>query len=86
MKERGTFLVPTFITLEDLTQPGGDYTGPVLELRGKFIMPQAEKVFKKALALGVKIATGADNSYTATTLPWFVSPRTNIFNQTNMLN
>jgi imidazolonepropionase-like amidohydrolase len=30
MKERGTFLVPTFITLEDLTQPGGDYTGPVL--------------------------------------------------------
>jgi imidazolonepropionase-like amidohydrolase len=67
MKERGTFLVPTFITLEDLTQTGGDYTGPVLELRGKFMMPQAEKVFKKAFSLGVKIATGADNSYTANT-------------------
>jgi imidazolonepropionase-like amidohydrolase len=67
MKERGTFLVPTFITLEDLTQPGGDYTGPVLELRGKFMMPQAEKVFKKAFSLGVKIATGADNSYTSNT-------------------
>jgi imidazolonepropionase-like amidohydrolase len=67
MKERGTFLVPTFITLEDLTQPGGDYIGPVLELRGKFMMPQAEKVFKKAHALGVKIATGADNGYTANT-------------------
>ncbi|MBL7871271.1 MAG: amidohydrolase family protein [Cyclobacteriaceae bacterium] len=67
MKARGTFLVPTFITLEDLTQPGGDYEGPVLELRGKFMMPQAEKVFKKAHELGVKMVTGADNSYTAQT-------------------
>jgi len=67
MKERGTYLVPTFITLEDLTQPGGDYEGPVLQLRGKFMMPQAERVFKKAHELGVKIVTGADNSYTAQT-------------------
>jgi len=67
MKEKGTFLVPTFITLEDLTQPGGDYTGPVLELRGKFMMPQSEKVFKKAHELGIKIVTGADNNYTAST-------------------
>ncbi len=66
MKERNTFLVPTFITLEDLTQPGGDYIGPVLELRGKFMMPQAEKVFRKAHSLNIKIVTGADNSYTAT--------------------
>lgn len=29
------------------------------------MMPQAEKVFKKALELGVKIASGADNSYQA---------------------
>jgi imidazolonepropionase-like amidohydrolase len=65
MKERGTFLVPTFITLEDLTAPGGDYAGPVLELRGKFMMPQAEKVFRKAHELGIKIVTGADNNYTA---------------------
>jgi imidazolonepropionase-like amidohydrolase len=67
MKERGTYLVPTFITLEDLTQPGGDYAGPVLELRGKFMIPQAERVFKKARELGVKIVTGADNGYTAQT-------------------
>jgi len=64
MKEKGCFLVPTYITLEDLTNPGGDYSGAVLELRGRFMMPLAEKVFKKAHALGVKIATGADNSYT----------------------
>jgi imidazolonepropionase-like amidohydrolase len=67
MKEKGTYLVPTFITLEDLTAPGGDYAGPVLELRGKFMMPQAEKVFRAARSLGVKIATGADNGYTAQT-------------------
>lgn len=67
MKERGTYLVPTFITLEDLTEPGGDYTGPVLELRGKFMMPQAEIVFKKAKELGIKIVTGADNGYSAST-------------------
>lgn len=64
MKEKGCFLVPTYITLEDLTKPGGDYSGAVLELRGKFMMPAAEKVFRKAHALGVKIATGADNDYT----------------------
>lgn len=67
MKSKGTYLVPTFITLEDLTQPGGDYDGPVLQLRGKFMMPQAETVFKKAHQLGVKIVTGADNGYTAQT-------------------
>lgn len=67
MKEKGTYLVPTFITLEDLTLPGGDYDDPVIELRGKFMMPIAEQVFKKAHAMGVKIATGADNGYTAKT-------------------
>jgi len=67
MKEKGTFLVPTFITLEDLVEPGGDYDDPVVHLRGKFMMPLAEKVFKKAHGMGIKIATGADNGYTAKT-------------------
>jgi imidazolonepropionase-like amidohydrolase len=64
MKQKGTYLVPTYITLEDLTKPGGDYSGAVLELRGRFMMPQAERVFRKAHALGIPIATGADNNYT----------------------
>jgi imidazolonepropionase-like amidohydrolase len=63
MKQKGCYLVPTYITLEDLTKPGGDYSGAVLELRGRFMMPAAEKVFKKAHSLGVRIATGADNDY-----------------------
>lgn len=65
MKDRGTYLVPTFSTLEDLTLPGGDYDGPVLQLRGKFMMPMAERVVKRAHALGIRIATGVDNNYTA---------------------
>ncbi|MCB0492060.1 MAG: amidohydrolase family protein [Cyclobacteriaceae bacterium] len=67
MKEKGTFLVPTYITLVDLTKPGGDYDDAVLEMRGNFMLPVAEKMFKKAHALGVKIATGADNGYSANT-------------------
>ena len=63
MKEKGVYLVPTFITLEDLSKPNGDYGGAVLEMRGRFMMPLGEKVIKKAQALGVKIATGADTNY-----------------------
>lgn len=67
MKEKGTFLVPTYITLVDLTKPGGDYDDAVLEMRGNFMLPVAESMFKKAHSLGVKIATGADNGYSAKT-------------------
>jgi len=67
MKEKGTFFVPTYITLVDLTKPGGDYDNATLEMRGNFMVPVAERAFKKAHAMGVKIATGADNGYTSKT-------------------
>ena len=63
MKEKNCFLVLTFITLEDLTHVGGEYDDPVLQLRGNFMIPVAEKVLKNAMTIGVKIATGADNNY-----------------------
>lgn len=63
MKEKGCFLVLTFITLDDLTHVGGEYDDPVLQLRGNFMVPVAEKVLKNAMTIGVKIATGADNNY-----------------------
>lgn len=63
MKQKGTFLVPTFVTIEDMTKPTGDYAGSVLELRGRFMMPLLERVIKKAHSLGLKIATGADTDY-----------------------
>jgi imidazolonepropionase-like amidohydrolase len=65
MKAKGVYLVPTLITIEDLKIPGGEYSNPTLELRGRSMMPEAEQAVKNAITLGVKIATGADNDYSA---------------------
>ena len=65
MKAKGTYLVPTIITIEDLKVPGGEYSNPTLELRGRYMLPEAEQTFRDALELGVKLATGADNNYSA---------------------
>ena len=46
-------MVPHF-TLEDLVELGGDYDDPVVHLWGKFMMPLAEKVFKKPMAWALK--------------------------------
>lgn len=46
-----------------MTHVGGEYDDPVLQLRGNFMVPVAEKVLKNAMTIGVKIATGADNNY-----------------------
>jgi imidazolonepropionase-like amidohydrolase len=64
MKEKGAFLVPTLITLFDLVEPGGDYDGAVVNMRGRYMIPKTEKVIKQAMDIGIKIATGADNNYT----------------------
>ncbi|MCC6316712.1 MAG: amidohydrolase family protein [Gemmatimonadaceae bacterium] len=63
MKEKGTFFVPTYITVVDLTQPGGDYDDPVLTLRGRFMLPVLGETVRRASRLGVRIATGADTNY-----------------------
>jgi imidazolonepropionase-like amidohydrolase len=65
MKERGVYLVPTIITVEDLKNPGGEYSNPVLELRGNFMLAKVEETFKNGHKIGVKMATGADNDYSA---------------------
>ena len=63
MKARGTWLVPTYSTVHDLTTPGGDYEDPVLELRGRHMLPRIGETVKRARALGVRVATGADTDY-----------------------
>jgi imidazolonepropionase-like amidohydrolase len=65
MKEKDVFLTPTYITLKDLVTPGGDYDNPVILMRGQYMIPQSERTIKKAIELGVKMATGADNRYTS---------------------
>jgi imidazolonepropionase-like amidohydrolase len=60
MKERGTWLVPTYVTMDEMNEPKYDY---VLRLRGMHMVPQLEEVFRSAHRLGLNIATGADNYY-----------------------
>ena len=63
MKKMGTFLVPTFSTVVDLTQPGGDYDNPVLMIRGQHMLPALENTVIMAYNMGIKIVTGADTGY-----------------------
>jgi len=62
MKERGTWFVPTHVTIVDLVEERFNY---VLRLRGRHMVPQLESVMREAYRLGVKFATGADNYYEA---------------------
>lgn len=63
MKQRGTWLVPTLSTIVDLTQPGGDYDDPVLVLRGQHMAPRIEDTIRRAHAMGIRLAAGADTDY-----------------------
>lgn len=63
MKDKGTYLVPTFSTLYDLLEPGGDYDDPVTRARAMHMIPRARETVKRAHALGVKLVTGADVGY-----------------------
>ena len=63
MKQKGTYLVPTFTTVVDLTEPGGDYDNPVLFIRGQHMLSALEKTVKRAYEMEIKIVTGADTGY-----------------------
>ena len=63
MAERGTALVPTYTTLVDLDEPGGDYDHPVLTLRADFMVPRMEQTMRMAQEVGVRLITGSDTSY-----------------------
>ncbi|MDZ7770557.1 MAG: amidohydrolase family protein [Woeseiaceae bacterium] len=60
MKERGTWLVPTYVTMDEMNEEQYDH---VLRLRGKHMVPKLEEVIRNAHRIGVRIATGADNYY-----------------------
>lgn len=62
MKDRGTWFVPTYVTMDEMNEERYDY---VLRLRGKHMVPRLERAIREAHRMGVKIATGADNYYEA---------------------
>jgi len=60
MNERGTWMVPTWVTMDEMNEEQYDY---VLRLRGKHMVPQLDRAIVAAHEMGVRIATGADNYY-----------------------
>jgi imidazolonepropionase-like amidohydrolase len=63
MKEKGTFYVPTYATVIDLVEPGGDYDVAALRNRGRHMLPRLRSTVQRAHRLGVRIASGADTGY-----------------------
>ena len=63
MKERGSFLDPTYTTVIDLTEAGGDYDVPALRVRGEQMLPRLRELVVRAHKLGVKVVAGSDTSY-----------------------
>ena len=63
MADRGTFLVPTMAIVRDLTVPGGDYESPVLQLRGRHMLPRVREMVANAHELGVSVVAATDTGY-----------------------
>ncbi len=63
MKEKGTYFDPTYTTVVDLVEPGGDYDVPALRIRGQHMLPRLRDTVQRAHRMGVKIVTGADTGY-----------------------
>lgn len=63
MRERGTYLVPTIAVVSDLTVPGGDYDDPVLQVRGRHMLPRVRETAAAAHALGVPLVAATDTGY-----------------------
>ncbi len=68
MAQKGTYLVPTYSIVVDMTQPGGDVDNPALLLRGRHMLPRLRETVQKAIKLHVKIVAGADTRYDANSL------------------
>lgn len=63
MKQRGTYLDPTYTTVIDLVDAGGDYDVPALRIRGLHMLPRLRDTIVRAHKMGVAIVTGTDTGY-----------------------
>ena len=63
MRERGTYLDPTYTTVIDLADAGGDYDVPALRVRGEHMLPRLRDTIIRAHRMGVKMVTGSDTGY-----------------------
>jgi imidazolonepropionase-like amidohydrolase len=63
MKEQNVWFVPTYSAMVDISDAGGDYDDPGLQIRGRFMLPQLQYTVRLALKVGVRFATGVDTEY-----------------------
>jgi imidazolonepropionase-like amidohydrolase len=68
MAQRGTFFDPTADVVNDLAQPGGDYDDAGLQRRGQMLKPVLLDTIRRARAAGVKVVTGSDTGYGASSM------------------
>jgi imidazolonepropionase-like amidohydrolase len=68
MAARGTYFVPTADVVNDLIGAGGDYDNAGLMRRGAMMKPVLVEAIRRAHAAGVKIVTGSDTGYGATSM------------------
>ncbi|MGQ0643837.1 MAG: amidohydrolase family protein [Gemmatimonadaceae bacterium] len=63
MAQKGTYLVPTYSAVVDMTQPGGEFDNPDLVLRGRHMLPRMRETVQNAIKLNVKIVAATDALY-----------------------
>ena len=63
LADRGTFLAPTIAVVRDLTLPGGDYDNPLLEVRGRHMLPRVREMAHAAHQAGVRVVAATDTGY-----------------------
>ncbi len=63
MKEKSVCLDPTLTATVDMTDPEGEYDNPVLQMRGRAMLPEGRAMTAKAWKMGVTIIAGTDTNY-----------------------
>ena len=63
MKEKGVYLDPTITALIDMSDPEGEYDNPILQMRGRAMLPTGREMTARAWKMGIKIVAGTDTSY-----------------------
>jgi len=63
MKERGTYFDPTYSVVIDISEAGGEYDNPGLQIRGQHMLPRLRETIVRAHKAGVKIVAGTDTPY-----------------------
>ena len=57
------YLDPTLTATVDMSDPEGEYDNPVLQMRGRAMLPVGREMTGKAWKMGVKIVAGTDTTY-----------------------